>query len=85
MEGIANKYLQQLQQRVAVNGIQLQLPRELAQELAGSCRKQGGARSLRRLVQEKVEGPLAVYLLHSGRKPAKIKAKLESGEVVFQG
>jgi ATP-dependent Clp protease ATP-binding subunit ClpB len=83
MEGIACKYLQQLQERAAANGIQLQLPEELARELGCCCRKQGGARNLRHLVQERVEGPLAVYLLRSEKKPSGIKAKLEDGVLRF--
>ena len=85
MEGIARKYLDQLRERAASNGIQLQLPEELAQELGRCSRKQGGARHLRRLVQERVEGPLAVFLLKNGKKPALVKAKLEDGNLRFIG
>ncbi|MBR4109637.1 MAG: ATP-dependent Clp protease ATP-binding subunit [Oscillospiraceae bacterium] len=85
MEQIARKYLDQLQKRAAVNGLQLQLPEELAYELGCKWEKQGGARQLRHLVQEKVEGPLAVYLLGCGKRPSKIKAKLEDGVLHFMG
>ncbi len=85
MEQIARKYLEQLQKRAAQNGLQLQLPEELAREL-GRCRpKKDGARHLRHLVQEKVEGPLAVYLLKSSKRPAKVKAKWEDGILHFMG
>ena len=86
MEGIAEKYLQQLKDRAAAEGMALQLPEELAKELGRVCQKQGGARQLRRLVQEKVEGPLAVFLLKSAKKPARIKGKLaEDGALHFVG
>ena len=85
MEQIARKYLLQLRSRVADSGTQLVLPNELPVFLGKQSQKKGGARALRRLVQEQVEGPLAVYLLKSGRKSAKIKAKLENGILQFQG
>ena len=55
----------------------------LAQELAGRCTGPGGARQLRRLVQTQVEDKLAAYLLRSGRKPVKIRLRIEEGEVVL--
>ncbi len=85
MEGIARKYLTLLQERAGSMGIQLQLPEELAVELGQHCGKQGGARRLRHLVQEKVEGPLAVFLLKNGKKPGKIRSRLEDGELHFLG
>ncbi len=85
MEHIARKYLLQLYSRAAAVGMQLQLPRELPAHLGGQSHKAGGARSLRRLVQEQVEGPLAAYLLKTGKKPAKVKAKLENGQLQFMG
>jgi hypothetical protein len=30
-----------------------------------------------------VEGPLASYLLRCGKKPARVKPKLEDGKLVF--
>ena len=83
METIAWKYLRQLQQRTEVTGIQLQFPQELAAWLGSQCRGKDGARNLRRLVQTEVEGPLAVYLLRTARKPAKIRLRLEDGKVVI--
>ena len=84
MEAIAWKYLRQLQERAAVMGIQLQIPEELAAFLCAGCRGKDGARQLRRLVQSKVEGPLASFLLRCGRRPARLKLCLENGEIVFQ-
>lgn len=85
IEGIARKYLGQLQQRATAAGMQLQLPEELAAELGSRCTQKSGARQLRRLVQEQVEGPLAVFLLKCSKKPAKIKARMDNGVLRFQG
>ena len=84
MEGIAKKYLNQLLERTAANGIQLTFPEDLAKELSKQAKDQSGARYIRRVVQERVEGPLAMYLLRCAKKPTKIKSKLEAGELVFQ-
>ena len=85
MEHIARKYLIQLRGRAAAVGMQLQLPDELPAHLGRQSHRSGGARSLRRLVQEQVEGPLAAFLLRTAKKPAKLKAKLENGELQFLG
>ena len=84
MEAIAQKYLLQLQKRIALQNIQLQLPQELARELGQRCRDKGGARALRRLVQETVEGPLAMYLLETGRHPSCIYGEVINGSLCFQ-
>ena len=84
MEEIVNKYLHQLQQRTVASGIQLILPEELPRALSGSLGKKDGARQLRRVVQEQVEGPLAVFLLKTGKKPSKIRARWENGTIQFQ-
>ncbi len=83
MAAIAGKYLRQLQDRTAAAGMQLFLPQELVASLSGKSREKGGARQMRRLVQEQVEGPLAEHLLKTGKKPAKIRAKLEDGVLQF--
>ena len=83
MEEIARKQLNLMQHRALVGGIQIQFPPELEQLLAQQCRKQGGARQLRHLVQEKVEEPLAVYLLECPRRPTRVKAHLVEGAVCF--
>ena len=83
MEAIADKYLQQLQQRTAGMGIQLQLPEDLSRLLREKCRGKGGARQMRKLVQDMVEGPLAQFLLQSARRPAKIKGTLVEEKLVF--
>ncbi len=84
LEQIAEKYLQQLQRRAAAQGIQLEIPEELAARLGSGGGKQAGARQIRQRVQRQVEGPLSVYLLQYGRKPARIKIKLEGDRVSFQ-
>lgn len=84
LEAIAEKYLCQLCRRMEVLGIGLQLPKELAGVLSNSCKPKDGARHLRRLVQEKVEGPLAEELLKSAKKPAIIRGILREGELYFQ-
>ncbi len=85
MERIADKYLRQLQKRVAAQGIQLELPEELAERLGCQKGKQAGARQIRQQVQKQVEGPLSVYLLQCAKKPTKIKIVLEGDRVAFQG
>ncbi len=84
LEGIARKYLRCLQDRAAATGIQLTFPEELPKELVGKGKQQSGARHIRHLVQEQVEGPLAVYLLQCSKKPGKIRIKQEDGKLVFQ-
>ena len=85
MEQIARKYILQLYGRAAEAGLQLQLPQELPALLGSRSQNNGGARSLRRLVQEQVEGPLAAFLLRSGKKPVKVRGKLEDGQLQFMG
>jgi len=85
LEGIVRKYLNQLQQRAAATGIQIGFPEELVHEVACSGKREGGARQIRHLVQERVEGPLAVYLLHCSRKPGRIKVKMDEGKLTFHG
>ena len=84
MEQITEKYLQQLQTRAAENGIQLTLPEGLARMLSCDVKGRDGARQIRRLVQEKVEGPLASYLLQCSKKPAKVWAKMSEGDLLFR-
>ena len=84
MEAIARKYLNQLQNRMAAVGTQLILPEELAAKLGSQCKAKDGARHLRRLVEQQVEGPLSEFLLRSSRKNSKIRCVLNGGEVTFQ-
>jgi len=84
LERIVKKYLDALLTRVHDTGIQLQLPVELSGELSKVSCKDDGARKLRHLVQERVEGPLASFLLRCAKKPGKIRAYLEDGNLRFQ-
>ena len=84
LENIAGKYLQQLALRASRTGLNLQFAPELAGYLRQQCRGREGARALRRLVQSKVEGPLAEHLLRSSRKPGKIWVSEKNGEICFQ-
>ena len=85
MEAITEKYLRQLKQRCRDNGIQLELPKELARALCEANAGKDGARRLRRLVQDRVEGPLAVYLLQNGKRAGRICGTLKTGELTFLG
>ena len=83
MEAVARKYLCQLLERTAALGIQLTLPEELPRILAAKCKGNSGARQLRRMVQEDVEGPLSAYLLGCSRRPGKIQGRVQNGTLCF--
>ena len=83
LERIIQKYLTLLKERAAVNGMQLILPEKTAALVGAAADLQGGARNLRRLVQEKVETPLASFLLSCHKKPAKIRCVTENDQVRF--
>ncbi len=85
MESIAQKYLQQLRKRSLAVGMQLQLPEELPGILKSKLTTKGGARQMRRLVQEQVEGPLSLFLLKSDKKHTRICGELVDGELTFFG
>ena len=84
MEQITRKYLQQLRDRSQTLGMQLQLPEELPQLLRCRAGTKGGARQIRRIVQEQVEGPLAVFLLESGKKHSRIVGEVKDGYLQFR-
>ncbi|MBQ2893198.1 MAG: ATP-dependent Clp protease ATP-binding subunit [Oscillospiraceae bacterium] len=83
MEAIAQKYLSQLQQRMRASGIQLMLPKDLAQFLCKGCSAKEGARQMRRTVEQKVEGALSDFLIHNGKKCTKIQGVLKGEELIF--
>ena len=85
MEAIARKYLSQLRQRMENQGILLVLPEDLAASLGAQVKPKDGARQLRRLVQQRVEGPLAEFLLRSGKKLTKVRCRWNGNELTFQG
>ena len=84
MAQITKKCLGQLVARAAENGIQLTLPEELAEHICTERKNGDSARQMRRLVQEKVEGPLVAYLLRCSKKPSKIWAKWTDGSLSFR-
>ncbi len=84
MAAIAQKYLNQLKERMQSAGIAVTIPNELAAFLAQQCKAKDGARHLRRILQQKVEGPMADYLLRHPRKCTKLTVTLENGELSFQ-
>ena len=77
MTAIGQKYLQELKDRLGAMEVKLQLPEDLAGKLAAKCKSKDGARYLRRLVQDEVEGPLAEYLLRCGKNPSVVAAEWE--------
>ena len=81
MCAIAEKYLQQLSRRAKDAGVQLELPPQLARHLSELCTQEGGARQLRRMIQQHLEAPLAALLLKNAKKPTKIRVELSRGEV----
>lgn len=83
LTAIGAKYLTELSKRMEVQGIQLQYPETLAEDLSRRCLKKEGARCLRRLVQEEVEGPLSVLLLSSAKKPVKVRGVYKDGILEF--
>jgi ATP-dependent Clp protease ATP-binding subunit ClpA len=85
LTAIAGKYLAELSKRLETMGIQLQLPDMLAEELGRRCSRKEGARCLRRMVQEEVEGPLSVLLLRSGKRLTKVRCGYKDGTLQFQG
>ncbi len=84
LEKIAGKYLGQLQERMAAMGQPMAFPEELGGYLAGQCSAKDGARHLRRLVQDQVEGPLSEFLLRGTKKTGKIRCMLDNDGVRFQ-
>jgi ATP-dependent Clp protease ATP-binding subunit ClpA len=84
LEEIARKYLRELTQRSKNAGIQLRLDDEVVRLLRCKASAKDGARQIRRLVQEQVEGPLAAFLLTSGKKAACVQGAVEDGKLRFQ-
>ena len=82
---IAEKYLFQLCGRVRTQGTELTLPTELAAYFGQQCRKQGGARQLRCLIQQQLESPLASLLLERSCTPEKIDVQLKDEQIFING
>ena len=80
---IARKYLRELVERSKNAGIQLQLSEEVVELLQCKTALKDGARQIRRLVQEQVEGPLAAFLLSSGKKVTTVHGVVHDGALQF--
>ena len=78
---IAEKYLQQLAKRAEAMGIRLEWSAQLPTLLCETCKTEGGARALRRLIQEKVESPMADFLLKNGKKISRLCVAVEGTNV----
>ena len=83
LEKITEKYLCQMKKRSAECGIELQLPEGLSERLCAMAGKKDGARQLRRLVQDRVEAPLAIHLLECPKTPPKVKGLWAADTVEF--
>ena len=84
MTAIAHKYLEQLKSRVAAMGLALSVPDALAPYLSRQCKAKDGARHLRQVIQHRIEGPMAEYLLRCGKKSGKLTITLEDEKIGFQ-
>ena len=82
MEQVAEKFLRLLGDRSKRAGVDLRLPKDLAAHLR-CAGKDGGARQLRKLVQEKVEGPLAQFLLEQETACKTVQCALVEGVLQF--
>ena len=80
---IAEKYLHQLQSRAELSGLQLSYDPGLAAHLGKQGVGKGGARQLRRLVQEELESPIASLLLHAAKKPTAVRVSLGAEGLEF--
>ena len=85
LQQIAMKYLRQLQSRAKEAGTALSLPEDLPASICAMAKDSGGARQIRRLVQQQVEGPLAMHLLLCSKKPVRLKGVLKNGALTFLG
>ena len=83
LTGILRKFLCGLIQRSAAGGLRLELPPELPEHLAQHLKPTDGARSLRRLVEDRVEGPLARFLLECNPQPVHVWAEMADENLKF--
>ena len=79
---VAEKFLGQLAMRSRRAGVELKLPPNLATSLCKTG-KLGGARQLRRAVQERVEAPIARYLLEQEGDCACVQCALVDDQLQF--
>lgn len=79
---IIEKYLHLLKKRAEGNGLLVSWTAEVPGFLV-SAKKNCCARDLRRLVQDQIEGPLALHLLRNEKELAKVKICVTDGQVRF--
>ena len=84
LEDIAKKFLGQLQTRLQGQGISFAYDGKLPRDLSERCGVKSGARQMRSLIQSRVEGPLAAFLLRCPEKPARVEAIVEESGVAFR-
>ena len=85
MEHIASKYLTQLQTRAIASNMHLSFPKELPKLLAAKLStKSGGARQMRRIVQDNVEEPLSDYLLRCEEAPSALCCVVKEDKLYFR-
>ena len=80
---IATQQLNGLCVRARASGMELELPSELADNLAKLCTAKDGARQIRHLMQDRVEEPLSVFLLQSGKRSGKIRGIWKNEQLQF--
>ena len=83
VNSIAEKYLRLLQCRTEAVGVRLSYDAGLAEHLGKRGFGKGGARQLRKIVQEELEGPLASLLLRSAKKPAAVNVAVGTDGLEF--
>ncbi len=80
---IAAQQLDGLCARAKAGGMELELPAELADHLAGLCTPKEGARKIRHLIQDGVEEPLSVFLLKGVKAPGRVRGIWREGKLEF--
>lgn len=81
---IVDKYLHQLQKRLGNMGIKMEWQPDVTEEIVRITKGDGGARQLRKTVQERLEEPLSQYLLQSSKKPGKLRVFWNNETAGFQ-
>ncbi len=80
---IAMQQLNALCTRARASGMELELPAGLADSIAGLCTPKDGARQIRHLIQDRVEEPLSVFLLQSGKRTGKVRGIWKEEQLYF--
>ena len=83
VEAIIQKYLRQLEKRSIDGGFTLHLPAELPGILSRGAKLDSGARQLRRLVEDQVEGPLSAFLYTQEKMPTAVGGKWTGEKLEF--